>query len=82
MVFADDIRKIILQLADQHGPGNAFYPAEVAQRIDPVDWVKQMEQVKLVAEALISEGQIIATKSGTGIETAYAKPSLFAEHHE
>jgi len=61
MVFADDIRKAILLLADQRGVGNRFSSAEVAQLIDPENWLKQMEQVELVAETLVREGQLIST---------------------
>lgn len=73
MVFADDIRKAILKLAEQRGPGKLFYPVEVAKLIDPDNWVKQVEQVNLVAESLIREGQIIAAKTGRALEKAYAK---------
>ncbi len=76
MIFADDIRKAILKLANQRGPGEAFYPAEVARIIDPENWAKQVEQVKLVAESLIHEGQIISTVKGKSFETSYSKATL------
>jgi hypothetical protein len=73
VVFANDIRKTILTLADLRGPGNLFYPVEVAKHLDPKNWQALIDQVQLVADSLISEGQIKVTKSGTVPETAYTK---------
>lgn len=72
MVFAEDIRKAILALADQRGPGNLFYPSEVARIIDAENWAKQVDQVQLVAESLIQEGQLVVTRSGK-LDVAYSK---------
>jgi len=72
MVFAEDIRKAMLTLADQRGPGNLFYPSEVARLIDSENWTTQMDQVQLVAEALIQEGQLVASRAGKP-DTAYSK---------
>lgn len=78
MVFAEDIRRAILALADQRGSGNLFYPAEVARLIDAEDWAKQVDQVELVAESLIQEGQLVAERSGKpGI--AYSKSPQMLE---
>ncbi len=76
MIFADDIRKAILKLANQRGPGELFYPAEVARIMDPENWAKQVEQVTLVAESLIQEGQIVSTDNGKSFETSYSKATL------
>jgi hypothetical protein len=72
MVFANDIRKAILKIATQRGPGNLFYPSEVAREIDPENWVKQLAQVELVAESLIQEGIIATATTGEANETAYS----------
>lgn len=61
MVFADDIRKTILKLADERGAGKTFCPSDVAQAIDQKNWRMLVDQVELVATALIQEGKLIAT---------------------
>ena len=66
-LLADDIRKLILDVADQRGPGKTFLPSEVAMLIDQHNWQKLTDQVKLVADALIHEGKIVATKNDTEI---------------
>ena len=74
MVFAEDIRKEILKLADQRGPKSVFYLSEVAKIIDPHNWMKQAERVQLVAEALVQEGYIIIAMTNRETkETAYSK---------
>ena len=73
MVFAHDIRKAILSLANLRGAGNLFYPAEVAKRVDPENWPTLIDQVHLVADSLIKEGKITLLKSGRAVEIAYAK---------
>ncbi len=80
MVFASDIGNVILELAEQRGSGKAFFLAEVAQLIDRGNREAQMEQIQLVAESLIREGQIISAKTELGTETAYAKslPSIMS----
>jgi hypothetical protein len=78
MVFATDIRKAILKLANQRGVGGMFYPQEVAKLLDSENWPKIIEQVKLVAESLIKEGQI-ASVGTENVENAYTKPSLQKE---
>jgi hypothetical protein len=77
MVFATDIRKAILTLADQR-VGGMFYAQEVAMLLDPENWPKLIDQVKLVAESLIKEGQIAPAQTQS-IEKAYTKPSLLKE---
>ena len=76
MVFAEDIRKAVLKLANQRGPGNVFYASEVARLIAVENWVKQVDQVRLVAETLVHEGHIISSETGKEGETAYTKASL------
>jgi hypothetical protein len=78
MVFANDIRRVILELADQRG-SDMFSSAEVARLIDSENWVKQVEQVELVAEALVRQGQIISTTAGSQDEKNYTKTSLLAK---
>lgn len=59
MVFAEDIRKMILKLAEERGPDNTFEPSEVARALDPKNWKMLIDQVKLVALILIREGEIV-----------------------
>jgi hypothetical protein len=61
MVFADDIRKTILKLADERGAEKTFCPSDVAQAIDQKNWQMLVDQVELVASTLIQEGKLIAT---------------------
>jgi len=63
MVFAEDIRKTILKLAEERGPDNTFGPSEVAQRIDQGNHQDLIEQVWFVASVLIKEGKITSTPS-------------------
>lgn len=58
MVFAEDIRSVILRLADQRS-GQVFYATEVARTVDPKNWKNLMGQVRLVVSVLIKEGKII-----------------------
>lgn len=76
MVFANDIKKAILRIANEKGAGNLFYPSEVAKEVDPENWVKQLAQVELVAESLIQEGVLFAARTGEANEIAYAKRAL------
>lgn len=73
MVFTEDIRKTILQLANECGPGKLFYPSEVAKIIDHDNWPRIIDQVELVAASLIDEGKILLTTSSKGEELAYTK---------
>ena len=78
MVFADDIRKIILKLADERGPEHPFRPADVAQRMNHDNWQILMDQVSFVASVLEKEGKIKRTLSAghvdfTKIETPLKK---------
>lgn len=76
MVFANDIKKTILRIANEKGSGKLFYPSEVARELDPENWVKQLAQVELVAESLIQEGVLFAARTGEANEIAYAKVPL------
>jgi len=58
MVFAEEIRKTILRLAEQTGKERSFAPADVARAIDQHNWPLLIDQVKLVAEILLKEGKI------------------------
>lgn len=63
MVFADDIRKTILKIADERGPDNTFDLTDVAQRVDRDNWQSVMDQVWFVASVLEKEGKIWTTNS-------------------
>jgi Protein of unknown function (DUF3253) len=60
MVFADDIRRTILKLAEERGSDKSFAPWEVARAVDQKNWRMIIDQVTLVAGVLIREGKIIA----------------------
>ena len=63
MVFADDIRRIILKIASERGPGKSFKPSDVAQVVDQHNWKYLIDQVSLVATILEREGKIKTTQS-------------------
>ena len=69
MVFADDIRRIILKLAEESGPDKSFGPIDVAQKVDKKNWQSLMDQVSLVATILEKEGRIKTTHSAGQIES-------------
>lgn len=75
MVFAEEIRKTILQLADERGPGRSFDLSEVAKAIDQNNWHDLIDQVKLVSNSLIHEGKIIA---GGSVNSELSKPPVRA----
>jgi hypothetical protein len=58
MVFADDIRRMILKIAEERGPDQAFRPSDVAQRVDSANWQTLVDQVSFVASVLEREGKI------------------------
>ena len=68
MVFAEDIRRTILKLADERGPENSFRPADVAQRIDHENWHVLIDQVWFVASVLVKEGKIRSKKNGDSVQ--------------
>lgn len=67
MVFAEDIRRTILKLADERGPGNSFKPADVAQRMDRENWHVLIDQVWFVASVLVKEGKIRSKETGDSV---------------
>jgi hypothetical protein len=64
MVFAEDIRKTILKIADERGPEKVFGPSDVAQRVDRENWQSLIDQVWFVASVLEKEGKIKTSISG------------------
>ena len=58
MVFADDIRREMLRLAEQRGKSSFFYDIEVARIVGRENWKDLIEQVRFVAEILVREGKI------------------------
>jgi hypothetical protein len=73
MVFAEEIRRAILQVADERGPDKTFDPADVARSIDAKNWPQIVDQVKFVAGILINEGKIIAKKKSGNILLEFSK---------
>jgi hypothetical protein len=76
MVYAEDIRRAILELAEQRGPEGTFRPSDVARAIDEKNWKVLIDQVRLVADSLIHEGKIIATESGKVVDINQSKGPL------
>jgi hypothetical protein len=64
MVRAEDIRKIILKLANERGPERTFAVSDVAREVDEHNWIMHLDQVRFVADVLVREGKISATPSG------------------
>jgi hypothetical protein len=64
MVFADDIRKAILRLAEEGGTEKSFAPVDVARALDGKNWHLLIDQVKLVVDSLIKEGKIRVISPG------------------
>jgi len=73
MVFAEEIRRAILQVAEERGPDKTFGPADVARSIDAKNWPQIVDQVKFVAGILINEGKIIAKKRLGNIPQEFSK---------
>jgi hypothetical protein len=70
MIFAEEIRKTILRLAEETGKERSFAPADVARALDQHNWPNLIDQVKLVAETLIKEGKIESIGVKNSPETA------------
>lgn len=73
MVFAEEIRRAILQVAEERGPNRTFDPADVARSIDAKNWPQLVDQVKFVASILINEGKIIAKKTSGNFSQEFSK---------
>lgn len=67
MVFAEDIRRVILELAERRGREHTFASDEVARAVDAENWRVLTEQVKLVAGILVKEGRIEAVGQSSGV---------------
>ena len=74
MVFAEDIRKTILKIADERGPDNTFGLTDVAQRVDRENWQSLIDQVWFVASVLEKEGKIYTSRSGGKIDFRKKEP--------
>ena len=57
MVFAEEIRRAILRVAEERGPDRTFDPADVARSIDAKNWPQLVDQVKFVAGVYDERGQ-------------------------
>lgn len=73
MVFAEEIRKTILKLADERGTERTFEPADVARVLDEKNWDQLIDQVEFVAGVLIEEGKIVARTSGEDVPAEFSK---------
>ncbi|MDH4089927.1 MAG: DUF3253 domain-containing protein [Cyclobacteriaceae bacterium] len=76
MVFAEDIRRTILKLAEERGPEQTFAMSDVARAMDQKNWRELLDQVKFVANILIREGKIIARKSNGNSSFELSKPPI------
>jgi hypothetical protein len=66
MIYADDIRRTILTIAEEYGPDNAFDSSDVARKMDEENWRGLLQQVNIVADVLTREGKItIENSSGS-----------------
>jgi hypothetical protein len=78
VVLAEDIRRVILKLADERGREGTFCTSDIARAVDQKNWKILLEQVRLVAGTLIHEGKIAATRSGKHVDVDDAEePLLF-----
>ena len=73
VVFVEDIKKAILQLANERGSAKSFYASEVARLVDAKNWKNMIDQVRFVASVLIREGKIVALKSGKPVDFSTSK---------
>lgn len=76
MVFADDIRKTILKLAEERGPDRTFVISDVAREIEGQKGQELLDQVIFVADVLILEGKIIKKKTAIDQYTELSKARL------
>lgn len=73
MVFAEEIRRAILKVAEERGPNGTFDPADVARSIDAKNWPQLVDQVKFVAGILMGEGKIISKKTLENMPDEFSK---------
>ena len=76
MIFAEEIRKTILKLAEERGTERTFAVSDVARAMDEKNWLQLIDQVKFVAGVLIEEGKIIPSKSRENNHTEFSKAPL------
>lgn len=67
------IRRELLRLAQQRGPGKTFCPSEVARAVDPETWRERMAEVREAASTLCSEGVLQATQGGRVVDLVAVK---------
>ena len=76
MVFAEEIRKTILKLAEERGPEQSFGASDVARAMDEENSHQLLDQVKLVAGVLMDEGKITVIQSGGNSSYSFSKAPL------
>ncbi|QFU09715.1 hypothetical protein PARPLA_00722 [Rhodobacteraceae bacterium THAF1] len=64
----DDIRAVLMDLAEERGAGSTFCPSEAARRLSD-DWRPLMDDVRRVAAG----ADLVATQGGTPVDAATAK---------
>lgn len=60
MIYAEDIRRTILIVAEELGKDDNFDPSDIAKKIDKENWFGLLPHVTMVVEVLSKEGKIIS----------------------
>jgi Protein of unknown function (DUF3253) len=68
MISTEDIRKKILEMAQDGKEKRAVHLTEVARELSSKNWKNSMAQVKLVADTLVKEGKIVSLQKGDSFE--------------
>jgi len=68
MIYADDIRRTILTMAEERGTENTFDSSDVARKMDKENWHLLMHQVRFVADVLTVEGKISMDQSNGSVK--------------
>ena len=70
---ANLITETILTMATQRGPEKTICPSDVARVLFPINWRKQMENVRQEAITLHKAGQVTITQKGKPIDVDHIK---------
>lgn len=66
------LRKVLLALAAERGPGATFCPSEAARRLGG-EWRGRMAAVRSEAAILVSEGALACTQGGVAVDPMRAR---------
>jgi len=73
MTTPEIIRKTLLDLLHQRGPGKTICPSEVARQLDGSAWRDLMPQVRSVGTQLVDSGAIVTLQKGKVVDPRQAK---------